>query len=277
MTQLIPLLFVLFLLSLPLVVTAASAPPLMLAKVYQSIEMFEAYSVTEKFDGVRGFWTGKQMLTRSGRTIELPSWFVEQLPAFAVEGELWLGYGRFAEVSGLLHKQDVADPRWQTVAFKIFDAPEYHAVYQERMAFLNRQVTVSNHVQVVDAFQVYSQAELDRALEDVIAAGGEGLMLNRLNALYDGARSDSLLKLKPVEDDEAQVIGYSAGKGKYQGEVGALIVSWNGRIFRIGSGLSDELRRQPPALGAWVTFKYSGFTASGLPRFARYYRPYGEH
>ena len=46
----------------------------------------------------------------------------------------------------------------------------------------------------------------------------------------------------------------------------------DGTRFAIGSGLSDELRRHPPAIGARITFKYYGLTVNGKPRFPVYWR-----
>jgi len=77
-----------------------------------------------------------------------------------------------------------------------------------------------------------------------------------------------LLKLKSFEEDEALVMGYTAGKGKHEGAVGALDVKVaNGRQFKLGSGLTDADRRQPPPIGSIVTFRYQTRTDSGLPRF----------
>ena len=98
-------------------------------------------------------------------------------------------------------------------------------------------------------------------------------MLHRGDALYRAERSDQLLKLTLHEDAEAEVIGYIAGRGKHTGMTGALRVrSADGREFRIGSGLSDALRRDPPALGSWITYRYRGLHDSGLPRFASFLR-----
>jgi DNA ligase-1 len=69
------------------------------------------------------------------------------------------------------------------------------------------------------------------------------------------------------------VVDYSDGKGKYQGQVGALVVeTGDGRRFKLGSGLSDSERADPPPLGSTVTYKYYGLTSTGLPRFASFLR-----
>jgi DNA ligase-1 len=54
---------------------------------------------------------------------------------------------------------------------------------------------------------------------------------------------------------------------------GALLVQMtSGQRFVLGSGLSDALRRDPPPVGAWVTYRYRERTPSGLPRFASFVR-----
>ena len=98
-------------------------------------------------------------------------------------------------------------------------------------------------------------------------------MLKRIDSLYAAGRSDDLLKVKTHNDAEATVVGHLPGKGKYRGMLGALKVQLdNGRQFRIGTGFSDAERRNPPPVGALVTFRYRGYTATGLPRFASYLR-----
>ena len=98
-------------------------------------------------------------------------------------------------------------------------------------------------------------------------------MLHHALAHYRGGRTDQLLKYKRWNDDEARVIGYRPGKGKYAGMVGALLVQdAHGRQFALGSGLRDADRARPPAIGSRVTFRYNGLTANGTPRFARYHR-----
>lgn len=98
-------------------------------------------------------------------------------------------------------------------------------------------------------------------------------MLKRIDSLYGAGRSDDLLKVKTHDDAEAVVTAHLPGKGKYRGMLGALKVQLaGGRQFRIGTGFSDAERQDPPPVGATVTFRYRGFTATGLPRFASFLR-----
>ncbi len=55
--------------------------------------------------------------------------------------------------------------------------------------------------------------------------------------------------------------------------MGAILVRMpDGTEFYIGSGFTDELRRNPPQLGSIITFRYNGFTHNGKPKFARFLR-----
>jgi len=65
------------------------------------------------------------------------------------------------------------------------------------------------------------------------------------------------------------VLGYVAGKGRYAGQTGALLLQMpEGPRFALGSGLTDAQRADPPPLGAQVTYRHRGFTPAGIPRFA---------
>ncbi|HCL42373.1 MAG TPA: DNA ligase, partial [Pseudomonas sp.] len=190
------------------------------------------------------------------------------------EGELWLGRGSFEQISALVRTSDAPEQDWQQVRFMVFDLPTHAGAFSERVAAMARlSEHGSDYLVAVPQFRLASTAALERELEQVVAAGGEGLMLHHQAARYQDGRNAALIKFKPYDDAEAVVVGYTAGRGKYQGLVGALVVEdEQGRRFRLGSGLSDAEREQPPALGARVTYRYNGLTPSGLPRFARYLR-----
>ena len=72
---------------------------------------------------------------------------------------------------------------------------------------------------------------------------------------------------------EALVVGHQPGQGRLAGMTGALIVQTpQGQRFALGSGLTDALRREPPPVGSWVTYRYRDRTPKGIPRFATFLR-----
>jgi DNA ligase-1 len=233
------------------------------------------YLVSEKYDGVRGLWDGQTMRSRAGNVIAAPLWFTEKLPKRALDGELWMERGQFEKLSGAVRKATPVDAEWRQVKYMVFELPNAPGTFEERYAEIKRITARSNFSQLVavEQFRVKDNAALKRKLAEIVGAGGEGLMLHRADALYVTGRNNALLKLKPLDDAEATVIGYVAGKGKYAGKMGALQVETaDGKRFQIGTGFTDAVRAQPPAIGTVVTYTYRGLTNSGLPRFASFWR-----
>lgn len=234
------------------------------------------YLVSEKLDGVRALWDGTTLRFRSGRTVAAPAWFTAKLPASTpLDGELWLAHGQFDALSGMVRKAQPVDADWQRIQYVVFELPGGQGSFDQRAAQLPAIVRQADWPQLraVDQFRVANAAALQAKLKAVTTAGGEGLMLHLASAPVTTGRSNVLLKLKPVQDAEAVVFGHVTGKGKYQGLLGALdMQAPGGQRFKIGTGLSDAQRKNPPAIGSTVTYTFNDITPSGKPRFARFLR-----
>jgi DNA ligase-1 len=271
-----PLLFALLLIQAATPVLAGAQPPLMLANIYHDDSPLADYWVSEKLDGVRGYWDGKQLLTRGGQPVHAPAWFTAGWPAIPLDGELWAGRGKFAQAVSTIRQTQAGDDAWRGIRFMLFDLPAHPGAFSARDAELQRIVARIDRPWVVhvEQFRVKDSAALHAALDRVVKLGGEGLMLHRGSALYRAVRNDDLLKLKPYLDAEARVVAHLPGRGKYAGMLGALEVETEtGLRFRLGSGLSDAERREPPPLGCWVSYRYNGLNeTTGIPRFARFLR-----
>mgnify|MGYP001385490420 FL=1 len=261
---------------LSLACAQTAAPPLMLAQVWRTGMPLQDYWVSEKYDGVRGYWDGRQLLSRGGIPIKAPAWFTAGWPSTPMDGELWAGRGQFGHAQSTTAQTAPDDAAWQRMRFMVFDLPTAPGNFDQRLPVLQRTVAALDQswVQAVEQRKLGNEAELQQWLMQIVKNGGEGLVLHKGSAPYRSGRSDDLLKLKPFDDAEARVIGYKPGRGQWQGMTGALLVqSPDGKQFSLGSGLSAELRRSPPPLGSWVTYRYQGLhEKSGLPRFARFMR-----
>ena len=254
---------------------ASKAPPLMLAAVYRHGMPVTDYWVSEKYDGVRGYWDGKQLWTRSGQRIAAPRWFTDALPPIPLDGELWAGRGKFTHVVSTVRSQAPSDTAWREIRFMVFDLPAEGGDFNARLAKLRQLLPITSVPWVVAVPQqrATTPEALDELLDKTVRMGGEGLVLHRGASLYRAGRSDDLLKYKPYDDAEARVVGHVTGRGKRAGRVGALLVETpEGRRFRLGGGFTDAERDKPPAIGTWVTYRYNGLTESGLPRFPRFVR-----
>jgi len=238
------------------------------------------YWVSEKYDGVRAYWDGTQLITRGGEPIAAPAWFTAGWPALPMDGELWAGRGLFSKAVSTVRQKTPHDAAWRDLRFMVFDLPAQGGTFNERMAPLEKLVSQIHQpwVKTVGQLKVADHSALQRLLERTVKGGGEGLMLHRGASPYKGLRSDDLLKVKTHEDTEARVVAHIQGKGKYAGQLGALLVempSVNGKPaqqFKLGTGFSDADRQSPPAVGSVVTYRFRGRNDSGIPRFASFMR-----
>ena len=256
-------------------VLAADAPALMLANVYRPGVPLHDYWLSEKYDGLRGFWDGQQLLTRGGEVIAAPDWFTAGWPAEPMDGELWIGRGKFEAALATVRRQTPMDDAWRRVRFMVFDLPAHPGRFTDRIQACQALVRQLHRpwVQAVPQERVASHTELMARLDRVVKAGGEGLMLHRGDSFYRAERNDDLLKVKTHEDAEARVLQHLPGQGRHAGRMGALLVETpEGVRFRLGTGFTDAQRERPPAVGEWVTFRFRGVNESGVPRFASFLR-----
>jgi DNA ligase 1 len=275
MNSLLRALFVGLALALSALRVSAEAPAILLAEVYRNQVDVAQYLVSEKLDGVRAIWDGQTLRFRSGKTVNTPRWFLDGLPKRALDGELWLGRGTFERLSGIVRREVPDDAEWRQVRYMIFELPGAPGTFAQRATLIRETVKQANvpWLREIEQFPVVDRNNLQKRMKEVVKAGGEGLMLHRADALYQTGRSDTLVKMKPWEDAEATVIGHQPGKGKHAGALGALRVrTVDGRELSLGTGFTDQQRRDPPPLGSTVTYRFRDLTKTGLPRFASFLR-----
>ncbi len=260
---------------LPLTALARETPDLLLARVYSGDVDVTRYWVSEKYDGVRAYWDGRHLISRRGNPYHAPQWFIADFPKTPLDGELWMGRGAFEALVSAVRKDRPVDSEWRKIRYMVFELPGGKGDFSSRLTALKNLLAThpSRHIELVKQFRVTSHKALMDRLDRVVRAGGEGLMLHLASAAYHGGRSSDLLKLKPYFDTEACVVAHLPGKGKYQGMLGALLVETpDHKRFRIGTGFTDEQRRNPPPVGATITYRYRGFSRNGIPRFASFLR-----
>lgn len=139
------------------------------------------------------------------------------------------------------------------------------------MPYKRRRAVVEELFNVVD-FQYFellpllyvgdNTSKIIEILEEEVANGEEGIMINDYNALYEFKRTNNLLKVKKMDTLDLEVIGFEEGSGRLAGTLGAVLIRYkNNNVVKVGSGFSDSLRfeiwvNQSDWLGAICEIQY---------------------
>jgi DNA ligase len=248
------------------------APPVLLAHKWETDHDPTGWWMSEKLDGIRAYWDGESFISRLGNKFYAPDWFVADLPADTLDGELWVGRKMFQKTTSIVRSGAGSD-EWKKVSYVVFDAPEAKGGFEQRLAHIEKVMKRAEapHARHLEHVRCEGLDHLKAELARVEALGGEGLMLRQPGSKYAVGRSNTLLKVKTFHDAEARVIGHAPGTGKHKGRLGALIVQLpDGVRFNVGTGFSDVEREAPPQLGAVITFRYQELSNDGVPRFPSY-------
>jgi DNA ligase 1 len=247
---------------------ASTAPPLLLAESWDGATDPAGWLMSEKLDGVRAYWDGKQFISRQGNLYHAPAWFCAGLPPMPLDGELWLGRKAFQRTVSIVRRQDRSD-QWKQIRFVVFDAPGVEKGFEQRLTAVKECLLGgSEFAQVHEHLPCLGVDHLRQELARLEALGAEGVMLRRPGSRYENGRSSTLLKVKSFHDREARVLEHQGGAGRHKGRLGALLVELDdGTRFAVGTGFSDAEREQPPAIGSVITFRYQELSDGGVPRF----------
>lgn len=273
----------------------------MLATDYDPEKLRFPALASPKLDGIRAYVKDGVVLSRQNKPI--PNDHVQSLFSKYehYDGELIVGSPTDPmcfrnTMSGVMSEEGEPD-----VTFYVFDHLGDGSVpYHVRLGVIN-----AHRFEAVSALkQTYleSHSALKQYEALTLGLGYEGVILRCPNAPYKQGRSTVregyLLKVKTFLDDEATVVrfeermhntneatvsetgrtkrsSHQAGKVG-RGDLGALVVSWKGQVFSIGTGFTDAERQhiwdnQNKYLGALVKFKYfpvGGYEAPRHPVFA---------
>lgn len=253
---------------------------------YQLAHLMEANSTAIKYLG----WLGLGPIT-NGDPLN---------PCLAFEGEVLTG--NFASTTGDVRRksQQAEDAR-----FYVFDVVPYDVMtdasqkawkvpYRTRDHFLQHSAAhlpagspirvlegkfCNSHDDIQAAYEGYRDTKLGTflgvaGLDNVL----EGAIVKPLDAPYEKKRSYGWLKMKAEETEDLRVTDIFVGEGKYDNNLGGLIVDREGVKVRVGGGFSDALRgdiwtHKEPAIGRLIEVEYHEVTPDGSlrhPRFVRF-------
>ncbi len=200
-------------------------------------------------------------------------------PKSVLDGELYNHALKddFEKIISLVRKtkptEDDRRDAQHLVQYHVYDVIAESFNYDERFNWLRNNLPVARTMTLIRNTSVDSYDEA-KVLHDIhLAQGYEGSIL-RLNRPYEQKRSYNLQKFKDFSDDEATIIGYEAGKGKFTGLIGKFFMQDDdGNEFGcpIGKGYNFADRKVildniHDYIGQRATFTYFQRTQAGSYR-----------
>ncbi len=149
---------------------------------------------SEKLDGVRAYWDGREFWTRGGKRIDAPSWFTADLPTgIALDGEIHAGRGCL-ETAKLTVQHG---KHWLAVEFVTFDAPGASGNWLERIGYARQVVFRCHHPVIQLLAPCQGRQQLAAQVRQIVADGGEGIVLrNPAVTRYEVGRTANAVRVK---------------------------------------------------------------------------------
>ena len=244
-----------------------------------------------KLDGIRCLAIEGKAYSRNMKLI--PNEFVQQYfrenDLDGMDGELLVS-GDFNNVQSAIMSVS-GSPDFEYLVFdstkdpnKFFSSRIEQLIDMDQAGYLRH----ASRVKLVEQHPVKSADDVRELYDQSIKDGYEGLVLRHPDGKYKFGRSTLkqqwMLKLKPVEDAEAKVVGVTQLLRNMDTStkckdnmvpvpmLGALVVEAFGVQFEIGTGFNEKQRREywsyrGGLIGKYVTFKYQELSRYGVPRF----------
>jgi DNA ligase-1 len=240
-------------------------------KTYKE-QNISGWYISEKLDGIRGYWDGKKLYTKNGNEIITPYNFTKNFPPFELDGELWSKRDDFEFIQSTVLDKTPSNS-WDKITYNIFEVPNAKSDFKTRLSKAKKwfEKHPNKNVNIIKQTVCKNEQHLLEYLDEIVKLKGEGVIVKDASKEYHTGRSSYILKVKKVYDMEGVVVGYNYKRGTKI--LKSLKVKLdNGVVFNLGGGFSDKDRLKPPKIGEMVTFKYYGFTKNGKPKFASFLR-----
>lgn len=178
--------------------------------------------------------------------------------------------------------QDLVDSE-KIIRYYIYDGYNADVKLAEDASYTDRKEWIDQNVidkydycERVSTIIATSKAQVDKLFENVIANGDEGLILRYMPMPYRHARSKNLLKYKPLDTDEMEILDINEGTGNWKGKANIITVKMkDGRVFNatFKGKMPDAvtcLKNKDKWIGKIVTIEYVGLTGLGCPNYAKF-------
>ena len=245
----------------------------------------EWISISKKLNGTRCVFVGDKCITRQGKEYKGLDHIIKDIKAmgysnFFIDGELLYKNKEglsdseaFQKGTGIAMSKDAEKTQLKFVIFDMFPLEEFwngksRLSYKLRKnGYLNalrkdiiKCMFVENIEVVQMCYEGTDHSQIWKWLDYAEENDWEGIILN-LDTLYECKRTKNLIKVKKFFSCDIKCTGVEEGTGRNKGALGALICDYKGNKVNVGSGFSDDDRKQiwqhpEDIIGKIITVKY---------------------
>ncbi|RXK00082.1 DNA ligase [Arcobacter sp. CECT 8986] len=255
-----------------LLISFLNSSSLQKPKIYKN-QNIKGWYMSEKLDGIRAYWNGKNLLTKNGNKINIPKEFTKNFPKFKLDGELWTKRDDFENIQSIVLDK-IPTNKWNQITYNIFEVPNAKGDFLKRLS--KAKIWFEKHpnkfIKFIPQIKCNSKKDLDKFLNKLVSQKAEGVIVKNGKLSYFKGRNNNILKVKKFFDKEGKVITINYDKNNTKRMKSLQIKLGNGVIFNLGGGFTNKQRYNPPKVGTTVTFKYYGFTKNNKPKFASFLR-----
>jgi len=217
---------------------------------------------------------------------------------FVIDGEIISKDNQFNTIVGETHKKENSEIAAELHAFEMFTLDEFlngsgymknlypqrrHRLemafkfYDARVDTLGNIEEFKEVVKLSRRYIVNSHDEIEHYYQTFRNKGFEGAIVKPNNFPYEKKRSFGWLKIKDRNTVDVEITGLQEGTGKFEGQLGALVVNFEGVTVNVGSGLTDALREsiwldKDSHIGRLVEVEYHEVTPDKSLRHPRFIR-----
>lgn len=243
----------------------------------------EWISISRKLNGTRCAFIGDKCMTRQGKEYKGLNHIINDIKKIGyedhfIDGELLYKNSEglsdseaFQKGTGIAMSKDENKQDLKLVVFDLFPLEEFwngksRNTYENRRKALNvfdlclQDVCCKNIEVVRQLYYGTDHSQIWKWLDYAEENDWEGIMLN-LDTPYECKRTKNLIKVKKFFSCDIKCTGIEEGSGRNKGTLGALICDYKGNKVNVGSGFSDEDRKQiwqhpEDVIGKIITVKY---------------------
>ena len=248
----------------------------------------EKIFISQKLNGTRCAFVGDKCVTRQGKEYTGLQHIIKDLQELVgtnmfVDGELVYKNKEglsdseaFQKGTGIAMSKDEDKSDLELVVFDMFPLNEFwdgesKETYSERLVnyiLPLRNKIISGYFPNVSVVHMFyngcDHTEIWNWLDYAENNDMEGVIVN-LDTPYECKRSKNLIKVKKFYTYDLEVVGVEEGDGRNKGTLGALVVKYKDNTVNVGSGFTDEERKnfwenREDIIGRVIEVKYKEIT-----------------